>query len=648
MPQRRYSNSRLGSLTAKQVPKRVLWRQRWQLVKSVLFFALIVLLGYQVIVTNSSQARQLASTQEKLSGLQEELKLMRNPGLAAVGEELDLEEQLFALIGTVGKLEKDEQALVELRAALSDLEDKDWPGGYIYRNGVLVADDFTLLNFYLNEPELLISVEIPTGVQEFTEVKKFQNFVDNIREVDLTNWERQSILMSKLGQDLLSVLETEDITPLTWQSLSSQRAIVITNSEQQEVARITWYVTATNEGVYKFNDTEIDDENLNTKLPALIKNLDGRSQIEKLFASHQAELEKIIEGKTFQAALSEQKLILGNSRSDNSAIFYPIISEITGNQIELILEKGTGLIKVLENGQPTTIRAFIDSQGKKKTLNLDELPTDLTYLEPVTEDQVILLAGKHGSLTDTIMLAIVDDTKRTVDLVSIPRDLWWQGKKINSYYLYGDMPDLVEQIEAITNYQIDHYALIDMYAFIDVVDVLGGIDITLAEAVIDPSYKTFDNGRWGTLHYEPGSYHLNGTQALRLARSRHYSSDFARAERQQEILKALQVKGQELSFLQVGKLTTLADAVFSRLDTDISLRQGIAYFYQYKDYDMKNTAVLNSSNILQARYSNQASFEQCLADGEEEAACSKGAYILVPENNNWDLIHWYIEQQRQV
>ena len=105
--------------------------------------------------------------------------------------------------------------------------------------------------------------------------------------------------------------------------------------------------------------------------------------------------------------------------------------------------------------------------------------------------------------------------------------------------------ELKKVLSDMTGYKLDKYILIDMYAFIDVIDLIGGIDVHLDKAVIDPTYRTVDDGVVGTLHYEPGDYHLGGVEALRLARSRHTSSDFARAERQQLIIESIQNKAQK-------------------------------------------------------------------------------------------------------
>ena len=116
---------------------------------------------------------------------------------------------------------------------------------------------------------------------------------------------------------------------------------------------------------------------------------------------------------------------------------------------------------------------------------------------------------------------------------------------------------MAKDISEITGLNIEKYAVIDMYAFIVAVDKLGGIDITLEEDLIDPTMPVKDDGRWSTLYYAKGTHHLNGLEALRIARARHYSSDFGRSEKQQQILSALKEKAGALKIGNMGKIYDL-------------------------------------------------------------------------------------------
>jgi len=263
--------------------------------------------------------------------------------------------------------------------------------------------------------------------------------------------------------------------------------------------------------------------------------------------------------------------------------------------------------------------------------------------------------GKHGSLTDTLIFANINSKTREITLISIPRDLYINGRKINSIYYFYGIDELKRQIERISGYKIDHHILVDMYVFIDLIDLVGGIDIHLDQPVSDPTYRTFDDGKWGTMYFEAGDHHLNGKQALRLARSRHTSSDFARAERQQELIKAMKNKAQEMGFGDIDTLKGIIETVLNQTETSISFKEAITYYFRYNGFDIGTHNVMTSGNVLESTFTAELSggpVEECTEKvneetGEVEKECTvdKGAYILMPRGNNWNVVKWYFREK---
>ena len=203
----------------------------------------------------------------------------------------------------------------------------------------------------------------------------------------------------------------------------------------------------------------------------------------------------------------------------------------------------------------------------------------------------------------------------------------------------------------MTGYNLDKYIKVDMYAFIDVIDLIGGIDIHLDEAVVDPTYRVVDNEKVGTLHYEPGDYHLGGVQALRLARSRHTSSDFARAQRQQEILEALQDKAKNFGFGDADTIYQIAKTVLSKTETDITLEEALAYYFRYQNYKIVSNNVMSSGNVLHVPpYITQENcdklVETAAASGQSDPGCQgeNHAYTLLPMNDDWNIIKWFFKE----
>lgn len=384
-------------------------------------------------------------------------------------------------------------------------------------------------------------------------------------------------------------------------------------------------------------------------VPFLTK-LDTKTGTEKKVAVMLKSLQNTINDKGFQVLMEQNGFKISEKYREDAQRYYYDISDKNGNNISAIaIEKTTGVINIVQpDGTNSENLLFFDPEYKKKTLKIpDKVPTYSKELSHEKDTMNILIAGKHGSLLDTMIFAHIDEKNKDIKMISIPRDLQYNGRKINSLAFYYGLPELTKVLSNMTGYQVDKYIVIDMYSFIDVVDLIGGVDVHLNKAVVDPTYKVIDNGIASTLHYEPGDYHLSGKQALRLARTRHTSSDFARAERQQMILKSLQDKAQNFGFGDSETIYEIAKTVLAKTETDISLEDALVYYFRYQNYEIKSNDVISSGNIL---YSPPyVSSEECAAivagGGGTNCQGENHAYILIPRDENWDLIKWFFKEK---
>jgi len=400
-------------------------------------------------------------------------------------------------------------------------------------------------------------------------------------------------------------------------------------------------------------DFSLEANDINKALIPFLSKLDTKTFIEKKVVAARNDIETTIKDEGFKLLLSQSGLKIGASpREDDDRLYYDIY--LDSNKLSsIVVEKSTGVINIVQpEGTNSQNILFFDPEFKKKTLEIpDQLPN---YSDtPLSSSNTfnILIAGKHGSLVDTMIFAHIDEDKRTVRMISIPRDLYYNGRKINSLpYFYG-MPELKKVLSDLTGYQLDKYILIDMYAFIEVIDLIGGIDIHLNSAVIDPTYRTVDNGKVGTLHYEPGDYHLGGVEALRLARTRHTSSDFARAERQQKILEAIQDKAQNFGFGDADTIYEIAKTVLGKTETDVSLDEALAYYFRYQNYKIESNNVMSSGNVLYVppyitTENCNAMMSAAAAAGQPDPGCENKnhGYTLLPLNDNWNIVKWFFRE----
>ncbi len=197
--------------------------------------------------------------------------------------------------------------------------------------------------------------------------------------------------------------------------------------------------------------------------------------------------------------------------------------------------------------------------------------------------------GRRGIRTDTMILVSIDLTDGDVALFGFPRNLkklrFPDGTEFTAYsgilnevYAYGlDRPDLFPgsnpgasairtMIEGMTGIEIDYYVLVNLQAFVDVVDALGGVTMYIPEAVVDPIYPKED-GTTVAIRIESGVQHLSGTEALAYVRSRRQSNDYNRMGRQRCFLTALAAQVDVPSLLR--GLPALLRTVEENVLTDI-------------------------------------------------------------------------------
>ncbi|QHN42386.1 hypothetical protein GII36_00740 [Candidatus Mycosynbacter amalyticus] len=223
--------------------------------------------------------------------------------------------------------------------------------------------------------------------------------------------------------------------------------------------------------------------------------------------------------------------------------------------------------------------------------------TDILKAEPLNGEETgrvnILIAGNStddpghsgAELTDSLMVASIDVTTKKISLVSIPRDLWvtydGMSTKINAVYLSGGMDGLKSVVQEVTGLTINHTVLMNYGALKNMIDTVGGIDVTIESddprGIYDPMIG-FSVGN--------GVQHLDGTQALLLARSRNDptydgriayglpNGDFDRQAYQRKIAQALLTKiTHSTAIVNPTTLAKLVQSLQGNVTTDLSVGQ---------------------------------------------------------------------------
>jgi LCP family protein required for cell wall assembly len=186
-----------------------------------------------------------------------------------------------------------------------------------------------------------------------------------------------------------------------------------------------------------------------------------------------------------------------------------------------------------------------------------------------------LQRGEVGR-TDTLMLLVADRATPRLATVSVPRDLWVSipghgSERINAAYELGGSQTAKQTVSNVLGQRVDRVAVIGLQGVRDVVDAVGGIDITVDQAIHDDAYPTDDYG-YMTVDIPAGPQHMDGETALEYARTRHQDSDFGRQLRQQRVLSAVR---QTLVF-HPWRLPAVLLAAQRAVKTDVSPFDAIA------------------------------------------------------------------------
>lgn len=276
----------------------------------------------------------------------------------------------------------------------------------------------------------------------------------------------------------------------------------------------------------------------------------------------------------------------------------------------------------IDLSKPDTLNRQEEDERLKELLADGEKITnkDVMNLLLIGEDLRDTESGDAGN-TDVMMIISVNTKDKTITLTSVMRDCyvtfqdangWWYNGRINSAYWHGGV-DLTQQtIENYLNVKIDRYVLVNFKTFIDIVDTIGGLDLTVTneeangypgadpygdntrgmQNPLDEQNKYLGNKKGTDYIKKGGDLHLNGNQALAYARLRHVgNSDYDRTRRQRTVITEIIKKTRGLSLTEINDL---ALKVLPQLKTDITKKETlrlIADLLDYRNYELQEFRV---------------------------------------------------------
>ncbi|RIK40960.1 MAG: hypothetical protein DCC55_13455 [Chloroflexi bacterium] len=265
-----------------------------------------------------------------------------------------------------------------------------------------------------------------------------------------------------------------------------------------------------------------------------------------------------------------------------------------------------------------------------------ESPAQVVEQTPTIQPINVLLMGTDArpdefgpTRTDTLMLLTLDPATQTAGMLSLPRDLWVpipglnMTYKINTVYALGEDrrytgggAQLVKDtVSSFIGQPVQYYVLVNFRGFVEIVDLIGGVDIEVPKTIHDTEYPTADYGV-ETFYLSAGPQHLDGETALKYVRTRNVDDDYGRARRQQDLIRAIfdKVMSADMIPFLLSKAPTLVYTMRSSIDTDIPMATQFELANYMRQASLKEIRQL----VLDNRYG-------------EETYSDDGAWILLPD-----------------
>lgn len=317
-----------------------------------------------------------------------------------------------------------------------------------------------------------------------------------------------------------------------------------------------------------------------------------------------------------------------------------------------------------------------------------------------------IAGGTHdgANLTDTMLVASYNLQTSQLYLISVPRDLWMPSlkSKANAIYEIGLAQNnglglTKTVIGNVLGIPIQYGLRIDFRGFVQAVDNLGGIDLTVDRSFDDYNYpiegkendlcgyqekeidvsedqakqlnigpgkiKVFvssdgqiatdsaqeDKGaKYFTCRYEhisftEGPTHMDGITALKFVRSRHGTngegSDFARSARQEKVVQAIRTK--VLSFETLSnpsKISEIINTLGKNIDTDVSVRDALEFYKLSKRLEQTHAFTIDTSQVAGL----PAGRTSLLIN--PPASDYGGAYVLISQDDDFSTIQEYVKK----
>ena len=229
-----------------------------------------------------------------------------------------------------------------------------------------------------------------------------------------------------------------------------------------------------------------------------------------------------------------------------------------------------------------------------------------------------------GYNADVLLLATFNPKTLRVTLTSIPRDMYLKTacsngsyRRINTTTWGSSSSCAVQTVEKLFDVDIDYYAKINFKGVVKLVDALGGIDVDVDYPICEQN----SSRNWGnsTVYVKEGHQHLNGEQALALARNRHKANDgssagdemakhcptwttgsrndYTRGRNQMKVILGVASAGTKLT--DPNKVVSILETIKSNVQTNIKTKDLLSLYNLGKSIVVSDSANLVNVQRMQ-------------------------------------------------
>lgn len=234
---------------------------------------------------------------------------------------------------------------------------------------------------------------------------------------------------------------------------------------------------------------------------------------------------------------------------------------------------------------------------------------------------VMILISINSKTNKIFMTSFMRDTYAYIDYPAVLEKYNVDGSdKLNEANARGGPELLLDTIEGNFKVKVDEYVAVDFYSLIDIIDILGGVTLTISDeqaSVMNNYIRDMDLYRPSVSDYvnenvftKGGTYLMNGTQAVAYCRDRYSGgNDYKRTDKQREVLALVFEKAKKMS---ISQLNELADTVLPMVYTNISKNDILTLISgagSYLTYDLEQLRVpfdgMFTSATATTKYGNQ-------------------------------------------